>query len=156
MVDSPPTLNDWAGGPAALHRLTQVFYAKVAKDPLIGPVFAAMDPDHAAHVATFIAEVLGGPADYSAHGGGHARMIRRHMGRHLTEDMRRRWMALLMDAAQETGLPDDPEFRASFTGYLEWGSRLAVMNSADGAADPDDSLPMPAWNWTSPGGPYAG
>ena len=27
-------------------------------------------------------------------------------------------------------MPDDPEFRSAIVGYLEWGSRLAVINSA--------------------------
>jgi hemoglobin len=156
MTEAIPNLNDWAGGKAALHRLTTLFYQKVAHDPLIGPVFATMDPHHAEHVAAFISEVLGGKPDYSATGGNHADMIRKHMGRHLTEAMRRRWLTLLMDAAEDIGLPDDPEFRASFSGYLEWGSRLAVMNSQDGVADPDSDLPMPVWAWSSPGGPYQG
>jgi len=28
------------------------------------------------------------------------------------------------------GLPSDPEFRSAFGRYLEWGTRLAVINSA--------------------------
>jgi hemoglobin len=48
----------------------------------------------------------------------------------------RRWVALLLEAADEVGLQDDAEFRASFVGYLEWGSRLAVINSQDGAEAP--------------------
>ena len=30
-------------------------------------------------------------------------------------------------------MPDDPEFRSALVGYLEWGSRLAVINSQPGA-----------------------
>jgi hemoglobin len=52
---------------------------------MLAPVFAHMDPAHAKHVAAFIAEVLGGPADYSRHHGGHAHMIRKHLGRSLNE-----------------------------------------------------------------------
>lgn len=54
-------------------------------------------------------------------------MIRHHMHRNLTEAMRRRWVELAFDAADEAGLPVDAEFRAAFVGYLEWGTRLAVM-----------------------------
>jgi hemoglobin len=35
----------------------------------------------------------------------------------------------MLETADEICLPSDPEFRAAFMGYLEWGTRLAVMNS---------------------------
>ena len=35
-------------------------------------------------------------------------------------------------AADDAGLPDDPEFRAALVGYLEWGTRLAMHNSQPG------------------------
>jgi hemoglobin len=59
-----------------------------------------------------------------------------------------------MDPHHEVGLPSDPEFRAAFVGYLEWGTRLAVMNSQEGVAPPADDAPMPQWNWGPPGGPW--
>ena len=149
-----PTLADWAGGADALARLTRAFYAKVPADPVLAPVFATMGPDHPAHVAAFIGEVFGGPAAYSATGGSHAGMISHHLGRHLTEAQRRRWVEVMLDTADEVGLPADPEFRAAFVGYLEWGTRLAVLNSVEGAEPPPASSPMPTWNWGPPGGPY--
>ena len=115
-----------------------------------------MDPHHAAHVAAFITEVFGGPGAYTEKGGSHAHMIGRHLGRHLTEDLRKRWLALMLETADEVGVPDDPEFRAAFVGYLEWGTRLAVLNSQDGVAPPPESAPMPQWNWGPPGGPWRG
>jgi hemoglobin len=36
-------------------------------------------------------------------------------------------------AADDAGLPDDPEFRSAFVAYLEWGTRLAQHNSQPGA-----------------------
>jgi hemoglobin len=151
-----PTLAEWAGGMPALERLTDVFYAKVIADPLLGPVFSRMDPAHARHVAAFIAEVFGGGKPYSEELGSHASMIRRHANLHLTEEMRRRWIDLIVDAADEVGLPVDPEFRAAFVGYLEWGTRLAVINSQPGAEQPQDGMPMPTWGWGPPGGPWQG
>jgi hemoglobin len=153
-VTRVPTLAEWAGGDALLRRLFNRFYERVRQDADLAPVFASMDPRHAEHVAAFVTEVLGGPNAYSAQGGSHAGMIAKHMGRKLTQQQRRAWITLLLDTADEIGLPDDPEFRASFVAYLEWGSRLAVMNSREGADQPDADLPMPAWTWTSPGGPY--
>jgi hemoglobin len=159
MTDGPttiPTLSEWAGGQAAFERLTELFYSKVPDDPILAPVFAGMDPAHAVHVAQFVNEVFGGPKHYTEHGGSHAGMIARHLGRALSETQRKRWIALMLETADEIGLKDDPEFRAAFVGYLEWGTRLAVINSQDGVAAPADNPPMPAWNWGPPGGPWLG
>jgi hemoglobin len=150
-----PTLYAWVGGSDALNRLTTRFYQHVKQDDLLGPVFAHMGGDHPAHVAAFLGEVLGGPAAYSETHGGHAHMIRQHLNRHLSQEQRRRWVALLLETADELGLPDDPEFRSALVGYLEWGSRLAVINSQPGASV-EQEAPMPKWGWGEVKGPYTG
>ena len=153
-MSAPPTLFEWAGGQPALERLTEKFYANVAKDALLAPVFAQMDAHHPHFVALFIAEVIGGPAAYSDLRGGHPHMIRAHLERHLTEPQRRRWFDLLLTTADEVGLPGDPEFRSAFVGYIEWGSRLAVLNSqGDAVVDPNTA--MPRWGWGETKGPFA-
>ena len=43
--------------------------------------------------------------------------------------------------------PHHSDHVAAFVGYLEWGSRLAVMNTAPGAEPPAPDIPMPTWNW---------
>ena len=68
------------------------------------------------------------------------------MGKGITEPQRRRWFNLMMDAADEVGLPADPEFRAAFASYIEWGTRLASHNSQPGA-DVVRKAPMPKWGW---------
>ncbi len=148
-----PTLYDWMGGAPALERLITAFYTAVADDPLLAPVFARMSPAHAAHVAAFIGEVFGGPATYSTEHGGHAAMIRHHLGRALSDAQRKRWVALLLDTADQAGVPADPEFRSALVAYLEWGSRLAVINSQPGAVAVEDA-PMPVWGWGEVKGPY--
>jgi hemoglobin len=138
-----PTLYEWAGGGEALQRLFTAFYRRVPEDDVLAPVFAKMHPDHAKRVATWLGQVFGGPEEYD---GGHARMVGRHLGRALTEHQRRRWVTLLMDTADDAGLPSDPEFRSAFAAYLEWGSRMAVLLSQPGA-EPDLDEPMPRWGW---------
>jgi hemoglobin len=150
-----PTLYDWLGGLAALQRLTERFYERVKGDALLAPVFAHMSGEHPAHVAAFLAEVLGGPTAYSEQHGGHPHMIRQHLNRHLSQPQRRAWVALLLDTADELGMPDDPEFRSALVGYLEWGSRLAVINSQPGA-EVNAEAPMPKWGWGEVKGPYTG
>lgn len=150
-----PTLYDWLGGIDALNGLTTRFYERVKEDAVLAPVFAHMDAGHPAHVAAFLAEVFGGPAEYSAQHGGHPHMIQQHLNRHLSQEQRRRWVDLLLETADELGMPDDPEFRSAFVGYLEWGTRLAVINSQPGATV-DPHAPMPKWGWGEVKGPYIG
>ena len=148
-----PTLYEWLGGIDALNRLTARFYERVEHDPVLAPVFAHLSAAHPAHVAAFLAEVFGGPATYSESHGGHAHMIRQHLNRHLTQEQRGRWVALLLATADELRMPDDPEFRSALVGYLEWGSRLAVINSQPGATA-NEQAPMPKWGWGEVKGPY--
>jgi hemoglobin len=153
MSTTVPTLYAWLGGIEALERLTSRFYERVPANPTLAPVFAHMNAEHAKHVAAFLGEVLGGPADYSATHGGHPHMIRQHLNRHLNHVQRREWVSLLLDTADELQMPDDPEFRSALVGYLEWGSRLAVLNSqADAEVNAD--APMPKWGWGEVHGPY--
>ena len=148
-----PTLYEWVGGKDALNRLTVRFYERVHQNVTLAPVFAHVGADHPLHVAAFLAEVLGGPPDYSAQFGGHPHMIQAHLNRHLRQEQRREWVALLLDTADELQMPDDPEFRSALTSYLEWGSRLAVINSQAGATV-DQHAPMPKWGWGEVKGPY--
>jgi hemoglobin len=148
-----PTLLEWMGGPDKLGELVTLFYSRVPLDPLLAPVFAGMSPQHSRHVCEFIAEVFGGAKEYSSRRGGHHAMILKHAGKALTEAQRQRWMSLLLECADAAGLPADPEFRSAFVAYVEWGTRLAVINSQPGA-NTDGEAPMPAWGWGETGGPY--
>jgi truncated hemoglobin YjbI len=142
-----PTLVDWAGGYQPLLRMTKIFYGRyVPKDPLLGPLFANMAPDHPERVAAWLCEVFGGPKAYSESYGGYDRMVSRHLGRELREEQRSRWVQLLCKSADDAGLPVDPEWRAAFVAYLEWGSRIAVENSQPGA-HPPPHMPVPRWRW---------
>lgn len=144
-MTTTPTLYEWAGGADALGRLTEVFYDRVLLDPLLEPVFRDMSPDHRRHVALRLGEVFGGPPEYTAIGG-YARMLAHHLGRGLTEEQRSRWAQLIALAADDAGLPADPEFRSAFVAYVEWGTRIAVANSAKGV-EPPPSAPVPRWGW---------
>ncbi len=127
-----PTLFEWAGGLPALTRMTRLLYEKhVPADDLLAPLFATMAPGYPQREAAVLAEAFGAPA---AEGEAAVRPD-------FTEAQRARWVALFGLAADEAGLPADPEFRSALVSYLEWTSR-----AGDG--------PPPAWDW-SPAGPPA-
>jgi hemoglobin len=146
MTSPPPTLYEWAGGSEAFERLTAAFYEKVRQDDLLEPIFRGMAPSHPHHVALWLAEVFGGPARYTEDHGGYPHMLSKHRGLALEEPQRRRWVSLICDAADDAGLPADPEFRSAFVAYIEWGTRLAVANSQPGSQPPPNA-PVPRWGW---------
>lgn len=115
-------------------------------DPILADVFAHVDTDHPRHVAMWLAEVFGGPSAYTDERGGYAGMLRHHIELHITPEQRTRWAQLMAAAADEAGLPDDPEFRSAFVAYVEWGSRIALANSGSGAQPPQQA-PVPRWGW---------
>ena len=142
-----PTLFEWAGGYPALLDMTHIFYSRyVPEDPSIGPLFANMSPDHPERVAAWLSEVFGGPRFYSERYGGYQRMIKEHAGKQITPEQRALWATYMQQSADDAGLPSDPEFRAAFVAYIEWGSRLAVENSGVDAKPPPN-MPMPKWWW---------
>ena len=150
-----PTLYEWAGGTENLEKLTGVFYDKVLKDDLLYPVFKNMSGDHSRHVAHFIGEVFGGPKLYSeSDRGSHYKMIEHHLGKMLDDGKRKRWLSLLLESCDEVHLADDPEFRSALVGYLEWGSRIAVINSQETGNPLSHEEPMPTWGWGETGGPF--
>jgi hemoglobin len=154
MGEAVPTLYEWAGGAEALQRLTEAFYAQVRRDDVLAPVFAHMPDDHPAHVAAWLGEVFGGPPRYTEEHGGYPHMLAKHRDRALTEEQRLRWVHLICAAADEAGLPSDPEFRSAFVAYIEWGTRIALANSQVGSTPPPEA-PVPRWGWGE-APPYTG
>ena len=130
----------------AFERLTEAFYERVRQDELLGDLFSNMPDEHPRHVATWFAEVFGGPNAYTEEHGGYSHMVSKHLGLAISERQRARWVQLIGLAADDVGLPSDPEFRSAFMAYVEWGTRLALANSQPGA-DPPPEAPVPRWGW---------
>jgi hemoglobin len=140
-------LVEWAGGPSAFRRLIDAFYDRVERDALLSPFFpGGVSEEHRAHVTDWWVEVFGGPATYTEEHGGYQSMLAHHRGLGITPEQRFRFASLMSLAADDAGLPDDPEFRAAFVGYVEWGTRLALQNSQPGAEVVEEA-PVPRWGW---------
>ena len=143
-----PSLFEFAGGEAALHRLEDVFYRKVLADPLLQPLFGAGQPQHVDNLTAFTAESFGGPDRFSRELG-FQHLIDVHRNLHITEPQRRRFVELYTEALDEAGLPADPEFRAAVLEHVEFGTRVAMQNS--NASDDSQLHPLrevPRWTWS--------
>jgi hemoglobin len=144
----PPTLYEWAGGRGAFERLINAFYDRVEGDELISPLFPdGVSREHREHVTVWWCEVFGGPPEYTEKLGGYHRMVSKHHDLAITPEQRLRFATLMSLAADDAGLPADPEFRSAFMGYVEWGTRLALHNSQPDAEDVPQEAPVPHWGW---------
>ena len=59
------SLYEDVGGTDGLRRLSERFYGRVLADELLAPVFATFTPSHVELVAVWLAEVFGGPAEFT-------------------------------------------------------------------------------------------
>jgi hemoglobin len=142
-----PTIYEWGGGREAFERWLNVFYDLVEGDAGLVALFGGrVSSEHRDHVTAWWCEVMGGPDSYTRDLGGYEHMLAMHRGLAITPELRLRFVTLLSRAADDAGLPDDPEFRAALMGYAEWGTRLAVSNSQPGA-DVVEHAPVPRWGW---------
>src|SRR6201992_1273718 len=108
-VGETPTIYEWAGGPEALERCLGRFYALVEEEGTLAPLFGGtVSEEHRAHVVTWWAEVMGGPADYTAGLGGYPSMLAHHRGLAITPEQRRLFVNLLRQAADEVAPPAAP------------------------------------------------
>jgi hemoglobin len=142
-----PSLFEFAGGEAALHRLEDTFYRKVLADPLLQPLFGKGQPQHVDHLTAFTAESFGGPDRFTRELG-FAHLIAVHRGLAITEEQRLRFVELYMQALDAAGMPDDAAFRDAVREHVEFGSLVAMQNSH--AATDEQLHPLrevPRWTW---------
>lgn len=145
--EKPPSLYEWAGGLPALSRMINAFYDRVEQTELFDNLFPeGVTKEHRDHVIAWWAEVFGGPPRYTAELGGYENMLDHHRNLAITAEQRATFVAVMSLAADDAGLPGDPEFRSALLAYLEWGTRLALENSQPGA-DLVEQAPVPRWGW---------
>jgi hemoglobin len=147
VADATPTIYAWAGDREAFARWLNRFYDLVEDEESLAPLFGGTVAEaHREHVTDWWAEVMGGPPRYTEEHGGYEHMLARHRDLAITDEQRLLFVTLLSRAADDAGLPADPEFRAAIMGYAEWGTRLAVHNSQPGAQTAPNA-PVPRWGW---------
>ena len=123
--------------PRALRRFIDAFYDRVERDDLLTAFFpGGVTEEHRDHVAAWWARCWGADDLHRP-----ARRLRGMFAHHrdlgITPEQRHRFASPMSLAADDAGLPDDPEFRAAIIGYVEWGTRLAMHNSQpDAEASP--------------------
>lgn len=147
-----PTMFEYAGGDRALRALAETHYGRCLTDPVLSQVFGTdARPEHVAHLADWLGEVLGGPDRYTRLHGGHHALLLHHAGRDITEEQRQRFVEVFLESADAVGLPADTAFRTRLREYLEWGTAIARDVSHEPTVG-DTREPVPIWGW-GPAGP---
>jgi hemoglobin len=142
-----PSIYEYAGGAPAFLALATAFHERCLADPVLNHPFSHPgDPDHVQHLATYWAEVLGGPADYSSLLGGHSYMLGIHAETNAETDLGDRFVTCFVLAADDAGLPADAEFRGALRSYMEWAVGEVMSYSPSGSQVPA-GLPVPHWSW---------
>jgi hemoglobin len=144
---SRPSIFEFAGGEQAFRALAAAHHERCLADPVLNHPFSHPGhPQHVERLASYWAEVLGGPPGYSTECGGHSAMLAIHAGTGAEEDLGERFVRCFVAAADDAGLPDDADFRAALRSYMEWAVR-EVMSYAPPDSQVPASLPIPRWSW---------
>ncbi len=142
-----PTIFEFAGGEQAFLALAAAHHGRCLADPVLNHPFSHPGkPDHVERLARYWAEVLGGPPRYSTEYGDNSAVLGLHAGTGADDDLGHRFLRCFVQAADDAGLPDDPEFRAALRDYMTWAVRQVMAISPDGSRVPA-SAPVPRWSW---------
>jgi hemoglobin len=150
-----PSVFEFAGGMPAFLALAAAHHERCLADPVLNHPFSRPGrPDHARRLASYWAEVFGGPPEYSSECGGHSAMLAIHAGTNAEEDLGERFIRCFAQAADDAGLPQDAGFRATLRSYMRWAVG-EVMSYAPHGSEPPTGLPVPRWSWDGlePAGP---
>jgi hemoglobin len=142
-----PSIFEFAGGEPAFLRLSAAHHERCLQDPVLNHPFSHPGhPQHVERLAGYWAEVFGGPAGYSQSCGSQSAMLGIHAGQGAEEDLGQRFVRCFVLAADDAGLPEDPDLRTSLRSYMEWAVREVLSYSPREARVPS-GLPVPRWSW---------
>jgi hemoglobin len=127
-VSEEQTFFEAVGGEKTFQRLVDEFYAGVADDPVLRPLYPEQDLRPAAERLTlFLSQYWGGPTTYSQRRG-HPRLRMRHAPFRIGPTERDAWLRHMRRAVDSLEL--DPEHEARLWEYLERAA-FFMVNTLD-------------------------
>jgi hemoglobin len=142
-----PSLFEYAGGEAAFLKLAAAHHERCLQDPLLNHPFSHPGhPQHLQRLASYWAEVFGGPPQYSSECGGHSAMLSIHAHMGAPDEMGDRFVECFVAAADDVELPADPEFREALHRYMRWAVDEVMSYNPPGVQVPSGST-TPRWSW---------
>jgi hemoglobin len=143
------SIYDYVGGDDAFLALASALNDRCIADPVLNHPFShPSHPQHLERLAAYLAEVLGGPPNYSALGG-HSAMLEQHAGTGADDDYAARFLACFDQAVEDAQFPDDRELRGVLHDYMAWATSEVNEISPVGVSAPVGRA-MPHWSWDGP------
>ncbi len=129
-AERPDSFYTAIGGSETFRRLVEAFYAGVASDELLRPMYPEEDLGPAAErLRMFLEQYWGGPTTYGEQRG-HPRLRMRHAPFAVGPAARDRWLAHMRTALDGLGLAPLPH--ATLWDYLERAAHSMVNTLEDG------------------------
>ena len=120
-----PAYQRW-GGDQFFTALIDRFYAGVAADPVLRPMYPDDLTESKAHLAMFLIQYWGGPRDYSDQRG-HPRLRMRHAPFVIGTTEADAWLRHMTDAVRAADMP--PEDEAELLDYLGMAAQSMINSS---------------------------
>lgn len=115
------------GGHQTFENLVSHFYALVAVDPILRPLYPESGLAEAAErLLLFLEQYWGGPTTYQETRG-HPRLRMRHAGFHIGPKERDAWLRCMKSAVDE--IETEPELKAQLWSYMEFAAASMVNQS---------------------------
>jgi hemoglobin len=122
------TFYEKMGGEAFFADLVSQFYARVATNPILRPMYPDEDMKGAAlRLQWFLEQYWGGPTTYEDNRG-HPRLRMRHAQFHIDTKARDEWLSCM--GAAVDGMEMDPVMREELRSYLEMAAN-SMVNQPD-------------------------
>jgi hemoglobin len=123
------TLYELAGGEATFRTLVERFYARVATDPVLRPIYPEEDLSGATERLTlFLIQYWGGPPLYSERRG-HPRLRLRHAPFAIGQRERDAWLDHMTAAVESLNLA--PQLRRALLDYFDRASNAMINRPAE-------------------------
>jgi hemoglobin len=105
--DQEKSLYERFGGEKTLKKLVPAFYAKVAKDPDLAPIFPDDLTETTKTQYMFLTQFFGGPALYVEHFQRHPMLRARHMPFEITPTRAKVWLNCMLEAMNELEIEEE-------------------------------------------------
>ena len=123
-----PSFYERVGGQKTFNELVSHFYALVAVNPVLRPMYPDSDLKAAAQrLEMFLVQYWGGPSTYSEQRG-HPRLRMRHAPFHIATKERDEWLNCMRQAVD--GLEINAELKTELWNYLEMAAN-SMVNQPD-------------------------
>jgi hemoglobin len=133
-VTVPSSFFEQIGGEPTFRKIVDEFYAGVAEDPILRPLYPEADLGPAnERLRLFLIQYWGGPNTYSQLRG-HPRLRMRHAPFTVGPAQRDAWLSHMRQAVESVGL--EPEAEAQLWAYLERAAYFMV-NVPDESSRPE-------------------